>query len=129
VKRDNAHRFETEFMPRIVERVARVVDRGVRVDIVSYDDPSSPTRLHVSATRHHSADRPSRYPYDLNVFLTWDDDEIERLFRPDGEARFLRYLDAIPVKLDAWQGVRAIDLASRSQDEPAVLVGGLDFEA
>jgi hypothetical protein len=126
---EQAHRFETAFMPRIVESVARLVGRGVRVDIVPYENSSSPTRLRVSAARHDSADRPRRFPHDLNVVLTWDDDEIERLFQADGEARFLRYLDAIATKLDAWQGVRDVDLISRSQSEPTVLVGGLDFEA
>jgi hypothetical protein len=126
---EQARRFESEFMPRIVECVARLVDRGVRVAIVPYENAHAPARLHVSAARLHSADRPSRYPYDLNVFLTWDDDEIERLLRPGGEARFLRYLDAIAAKLDAWQGVREVDLTSRSQADMTVLVGGLDFEA
>jgi hypothetical protein len=126
---EQAHRFEAAFMPRIVESVARLVGRGVRVEIVPYENSNQPTRLKVSAARHDSADRPSRFSYDLNVFLTWDDDEIDRLFQADGEARFLRYLDAIAAKFDAWQGARDIDLSSRSQGEPAVLVGGLDFEA
>ncbi len=116
-------------MPRIVESVARLVGRGVRIDIAPYENSNSPTRLRVSAARHDSADRPSRFSYDLNVVLTWDDDEIARLFQADGEARFLRYLDATAAKLDAWQGVRDVDLISRSQSEPTVLVGGLDFEA
>ncbi|EKS67921.1 MULTISPECIES: DUF5594 family protein [Caballeronia] len=131
MNRQQALRFETEFMPRIVERVTRVVDHGVRVDILGYESPAVPTRLHVSAERApRQGDEHRRvYPYPLNVFLTWDDDEIERLMGAGGEARFLRYLDAIGAKLDAWQGAREVDLATRSQAEPSVLFGGLDFEA
>jgi hypothetical protein len=129
VNREQAHQFETDFLPRIVEQVTRVLDRGVRVAIVSSDDPHRPARLHVSAARHDVGGTTHRYPHDLNVYLTWDDDEIARLLRPGGEARFVRYLDAIGKKLDAWQGVREVDLLSRSQGEAAVLIGGLDFEA
>ncbi len=118
-------------MPRIVERVTRVVDHGVRVEILPYDSPAVPTRLHVSAgPAPWEGDEHRRgYPCPLNVFLTWDDEEIERLMAPGGEARFLRYLDAIGAKLDAWQGARDVDLATRTQAEPMVLFGGLDFEA
>jgi hypothetical protein len=131
LNRDQALRFETEFMPRIVERVVRVVDSGVSVAILPYESPFVPTRLHVSAERAPGEDDGHRhvYPCPLNVFLTWDDEEIERLLRVGGEARFLRYLDAIAAKLDAWQGAREVDLATRSQAEPSVLFGGLDFEA
>ncbi len=117
-------------MPRIVERVMRVVGHGVRVEILPYERAAVPTRLHVSAERaHHERDDPRGYPYSLNVFLTWDDEEIERLMGAGGEARFLRYLDAMAAKFDAWQGARDVDLATRSQAEPSVLFGGLDFEA
>ncbi|KND61886.1 Isopropylmalate/homocitrate/citramalate synthase [Candidatus Burkholderia verschuerenii] len=129
MNREQALRFETEFMPRIVAEVARVLDRGVRVEFVPFENLLLPTRLHASAARHGIGERGSRYPFDLNVFLTWDDDEIVRLLRPDGEARFLRYLESIGAKLRAWEGVREIDLISRSQAEATVLVGGLDFEA
>jgi hypothetical protein len=129
VNREQARKFETEFLPRIVEQVTRVLDRRVRVAIVSSDHPNLPARLHVSAARHDVGGTTHRYPYDLNVYLTWDDDEIARLFGPGGEARFMRYLDSIGKKLDAWQGVREVDLLSRSQGEAAVLIGGLDFEA
>ncbi|SAK63211.1 hypothetical protein AWB77_02250 [Caballeronia fortuita] len=131
MNRQVALRFESEFMPRIVERVARVVDHGVRVAILPYESPRMPTRLNVSAERApHDDDGHRRgYPYPLNVFLTWDDEEIERLMAPGGDARFLRYLDALGAKLDAWQGARDVDLETRSQAEPSVLFGGLDFEA
>jgi hypothetical protein len=116
-------------MPRIVECVARLLGRGVRIDIVPYAGPHAPTRLNVRAARNEAIEHGHHYAFDLNVTLTWDDDEIERLLLPGGEARFLRYLDAIGAKFDAWQGVREVDLVTRSQAEPAVLLGGLDFEA
>lgn len=112
----------------IVEQVARLLDRGVRVEIVPYENLLLPTCLHASAERQRMAERASRYPYDLNVFLTWDD-EIGRLLRPGGEARLLRYLDSIGANLTAWEGVRDIDLKTRLQGEPTVLVVGLDFES
>ncbi|BAN23027.1 DUF5594 family protein [Caballeronia insecticola] len=131
MNREQALRFEADFVPRIVERVVQMVGSGVRVEILSYESPRVPTRLHVSAARapRTDDDSPRGYPHPLNVFLTWDDEEIERLLNPGGEARFLRYLDAIGVKLDAWQGAREVDLATRSQAEASVLFGGLDFEA
>lgn len=63
------------------------------------------------------------------MYFTWDGEEIERLLGAGGKARFLRYLDAIGAKLYAWQGARELDLVTRSQAEPSVLFGGLDFEA
>ncbi|SAK56081.1 hypothetical protein AWB83_01732 [Caballeronia ptereochthonis] len=118
-------------MPRIVERVARAVGRGVRVEILPYENSRMPTRLHLSAGRAPRAGSGEArgYPCPLNVFLTWDDEEIERLLDAGGEARFLRYLEAIGAKLDAWQGAREVDFATCSQAEPSVLFGGLDFEA
>ncbi|BCQ23185.1 DUF5594 family protein [Caballeronia sp. NK8] len=131
MNRQQAHRFETEFMPRIVERVTRVVGHGVRVEVLPYESPLVPTRLHVSAERapHKGDDQRRGYAYPMNVFLTWDDEEIERLLGAGGEARFVRYLDAIGAKLDAWQGARDVDFTTRSQAERSVLFGGLDFEA
>ncbi|SAK67661.1 hypothetical protein AWB79_03454 [Caballeronia hypogeia] len=128
---EQAYRFEIEFLPRIVERVARVVDHGVRIEILSYESAHVPTRLRVSAepAPGQGDGHRHRYAHPLNVFLTWDDEEIERLLGAGGEARFLRYLDAIGAKLDAWQGARDVDLATRSQAEPSVLFGGLDFES
>jgi hypothetical protein len=130
LNREQALRFEAEFMPRIAEYMMRVVGRDVRVDILPYEGPRVPSRLHVNAGRAARAGGDDRgYTFPLNVFFTWDDEEIERLLRAGGEARFLRYLDAIGGKLDAWQGAREVDLATRSQAEPSVLFGGLDFEA
>jgi hypothetical protein len=129
LNREQAQRFETEFMPRIVAEVARVLDHGVHVEFVPYENLLLPTRLHASAARHATGVRAIRYPFDLNVFLTWDDDEIVRLLLPGGEARFVRYLQSIGIKLKAWEGVREVDLMSRSQADATVLIGGLDFEA
>jgi len=35
---------------------------------------------------------------------------------------------ALPGKLDAWQEARQVDFSSRTQADPTVLLGGLDFE-
>ena len=130
MNREQALRFEAEFMPRIAESVARAVGHGVRVEILPYEESCVPSRLHASAERAPHADGDERgYACPLNVYFTWDEEEIERLLSAGGEARFLRYLDSIGAKLDAWQGAREVDLATRSQAEPSVLFGGLDFEA
>jgi hypothetical protein len=131
LNREQALRFETEFLPRIAERVTRRFDCGVQADILPYENPGMPSRLRVRADRAPQANGGSQavYAYPLNVLFTWDDEEIERLFGAGGEVRFLCYLDAIGAKLDAWQGAREVDLTTRSQAEPAVLFGGLDFEA
>jgi hypothetical protein len=72
---------------------------------------------------------PHGYVHPLNVSLTWDSDAINGLMQPDGEARFARYLTAIPRKMQNWEGGRPIDFGSRAQAEPSILIGGLDFEA
>ncbi|GAB5099881.1 DUF5594 family protein [Caballeronia sp. GAWG1-1] len=130
MNREQALRFESEFMPRIAERVAALL-HGVRVDIVPGEYPHQPAKLHLSAqTPPHADDERARgYPLPLNIFLTWDDEEIERLMHPHGEARFMRYLDALDIKFAAWQGARDVDMVTRSQAETSVLLGGLDFEA
>ena len=65
---------------------------------------------------------------------------LDLLFRNDGNllsvnaseqaiaARFAGYLAALPGKLRAWQEPRGIDFGSLSQADPAILIGGLDFE-
>ena len=118
-------RFETEFAPRIAETIAGL-DAGVRVEVLPYEGHGHPTRVRVfgeavEALRH--------YPHPLNLHLTWDSDEIERLMREGGQARFAGYLHAIPRKLDAWRNVREVDFRSHTQAEPEILIGGLDFEA
>ncbi|MGA7777944.1 MAG: DUF5594 family protein [Paraburkholderia sp.] len=116
-------RFETEFAPRIAETIAHL-DPSVRVEVLPYEGHGHPTRVRivgeaVEALRH--------YPHSLNLLLTWDSDEIERLMGEGGQARFAGYLRAIPRKLDAWRNVREVDFRSHTQAEPVILLGGLDF--
>ena len=53
---------------------------------------------------------------------------MQRLFAKGGEVRLAGYLAALPAKLRAWQEPRGIDFRSLSQADPAILIGGLDFE-
>jgi hypothetical protein len=130
VDRKTSQRFDTEFAPRIASTIASLLDAGVRVEVMPYENGRAPTRVRVVAERvAHARGAPSGYAHRLNLYLTWDSGEIERLFEAGGEARFERYLHAIPAKLVAWQGARDVDLETRSQAEFAVLLGGLDFEA
>jgi hypothetical protein len=122
-----AHRFENEFAPRIANWIAQHLDAPIRVDVVPREGPGHPTRVRITGEpdehRHLHA-----YPYPLNVSLTWDSAEIERLMDADGEARFEHYLRATSRKLHAWESARALDFETRTQDEPEILIGGLDFE-
>jgi hypothetical protein len=122
-------RFETEFAPRIAETITSLFDAQVRAKIIPSDDGAHPTRIQLfgeMTEREHVR----HFPHPLNVDLTWDDDEIESLLTtPEGRARFQRYLNAIPRKLRNWQDARSIDFATRSQEDPAILIGGLDFGA
>lgn len=74
--------------------------------------------------------RPSggRYACPIDITLSWDSFEVDRLFAPGGAERFDAYLDALPAKLEAWQEPRQFDFHSRTQAEATVLIGGLDFE-
>jgi hypothetical protein len=69
------------------------------------------------------------YGHPLNLYLTWDSDEIERLIDEPGETRFANYLAALPRKLTAWTHARELDFLSHTQGEPVALLGGLDFES
>jgi hypothetical protein len=69
------------------------------------------------------------YPYPLNLYLTWDSDEIERLMGEEGPSRFAGYLAALPRKLAGWDHARELDFLSHTQADPLVLIGGLDFES
>ncbi|WP_322015121.1 DUF5594 family protein [Paraburkholderia sp. J12] len=119
------HRFEETFAPRIAATLAGQFGPAVRVEIVPSEGRGHPTRVRLageaSVTRHP-------YAYALNVSLTWDIEEIERLLEPGGEARFAHYLEAMVRKMASWETARPIDFASRTQGEPEVLIGGLDFE-
>jgi hypothetical protein len=124
--RHEAARFEAQFAYRIAAKISDLLDRDVHAEVIPGTGAHAVTRVRVYAARSGGE---HGYAHPLNLFLTWDEYEIARLFEPDGEARFLRYLEAMSAKLDAWQDARRIDLGSRSQAEPMVLVGGLDFEA
>ncbi len=120
-----AHCFEEAFAPRIAAQLASQFGPAVHVEVVPREGPGHPTRVRLvgmaSEYRHP-------YRYALNLSLTWDVDEIEGLLAPGGEARFEHYLAALPRKLAAWETARPVDFASRTQGEPEVLLGGLDFE-
>jgi hypothetical protein len=117
--------FEQICAPRIAQCLTQQLGPLVRVEIVAHECPARPTRVriigHAFAHRHPHACH-------LNVLLTWDSTEIERLMQPDGEARFASYLHALGRKLRGWESARTVDFASRTQGEPEILIGGLDFE-
>ncbi|WP_179401661.1 DUF5594 family protein [Burkholderia guangdongensis] len=122
---ETAHRFDTEFAPRIARTIAELHAGHVRTEVIPYGGHGHPTQVRIHATAHEHA---HGYTHPLNIEMTWDTDEIERLMGADGERRFARYLAALPAKLDAWQTARDLDLGSRTQADPLVLLGGLDFE-
>jgi hypothetical protein len=120
-----AHRFENEFAPRIASWIASHLGASVCVEVVPSEGRGHPTRVRITGEP-----APHRHPYahPLNVLLTWDSAEIERLFEPDGEARFAHYLESTSQKLHAWESARPLDFETRTQGEPEILLGGLDFE-
>lgn len=118
-------RFEEEFAPRIAAKLASQFGTTVQVDVVPYAGHGHPTRVRLRGLANEH-----RHPYSwpLNVSLTWDTDEIERLMEPGGAARFEHYLEATVRKMASWESARPVDFTTRSQGEPEVLIGGLDFE-
>ncbi len=124
---DTAARFGAEFAPRIVETIAGLYRGRLAVRIELPEQAGWPVRVSISASEPSDPDA-RRYMHPLNIMLAWDGREVEGLFSADGALRFARYLEALPAKLAAWQEPRQIDLHSRSQADPAVLIGGLDFE-
>lgn len=120
-----AHRFEEEFAPRIAAKLASQFGPSVRVEVVPREGRGHPTRVRIVGA---ASEYRHPYTYPLNVSLTWDVDEIERLMEPGGEARFAHYLEATVSKMASWETARAVDFSSRTQGEPEVLIGGLDFE-
>jgi len=126
MNQDLADRFEREFAPRIAAVIANIFGEHVRVEVIPYAGAGHPTRVRLSGERLANA---HGYHYPLNVSLTWDSDAIRGLMQPGGEARFARYLEAVRIKLGNWEGGRPVDFGSRAQAEPAILIGGLDFEA
>lgn len=123
---ETARRFDSDFAPRIAQTIAGLLDPRLKTEVVPYSGHGHPTQVRIlSVTGEHRRG----YTHPINIELTWDTGEIERLMTPDGAARFARYLAALPRKLPAWQEARDIDFGSRTQAEPLVLLGGLDFEA
>ncbi|MEM5330025.1 DUF5594 family protein [Paraburkholderia sp. JHI2823] len=118
-------RFEEEFAPRIAAKLAKQFGPSVHVDVVPGAGLGHPTSVHL---RGLANEHRHPYVYPLNVSLTWDTDEIESLMGPGGEARFEHYLEATVRKMASWESARPVDFASRTQGEPEVLIGGLDFE-
>ncbi|MBN3728357.1 DUF5594 family protein [Burkholderia sp. Ac-20379] len=124
---DIAHRFDAEFAPRIAERIAALLGPHIRAEVRPYGGHGHPTHIDVTST---TPEHVRGYPHALHLTLTWDSEEIDRLVIDDHDGtRFARYLDALTHKLPGWQSARGLDFGSRTQTEPAVLLGGLDFEA
>ncbi|MGS1073075.1 DUF5594 family protein [Burkholderia glumae] len=126
MKPDTAHRFDTELAPRIAARIARMLGPRVRVVAVRYGGHGHPSQIHVVST---TPVHVRGFDHPLDVTLTWDGDEIERLVADQDGARFARYLNALSCKLPGWESARGLDFGSRTQTTPHVLLGGLDFEA
>lgn len=120
-----AQRFNSDLLPRIVERVQRLSRGTLHAEI------QSPAASDLSAClRAWAESRPNggRYAFPIDITLSWDSFEVGRLFASGGVERFDAYLNALPAKLDAWQEPPQIDFNSRTQAEATVLLGGLDFD-
>lgn len=120
-----AHRFNSDLLPRIVERVQRLSRGTLHAEIQPASQSDQPACLRIWAAARQNG---GRYGHPIDITLSWDSFEVDRLFADGGDARFDAYLDALPAKLDAWQEPRQIDFNSRTQAEATVLIGGLDFE-
>jgi len=123
---ENAARFDEEFAPRIAEAIAACFATTVHTEVLPYEGPGHPTRLRIHAA---PLEHIAQFEHPLNLYLTWDSDEIERLMKEEGQARFSRYLAALPRKLAAWHHARDLDFLSHTQADPVALIGGLDFES
>ncbi|AIO65093.1 DUF5594 family protein [Burkholderia oklahomensis] len=123
---DTARQFDTEFAPRIARAIADLLGHRASAEVVGYGGHGHPTQVRIAAP---PAEHVRGYAHPLDIALTWDTDEIERLMAADGPARFERYLAALGRKLPAWENARGIDFGSRTQADAFVLIGGLDFEA
>jgi hypothetical protein len=126
MNQETAACFERDFVPRITAALAGIFSERIHLAVIPYAGAMHPTQVRISADILPAG---HGYTHPLNVLLTWDSDAIHGLLEEGGETRFARYLAALSCKLDNWQGGRAIDFGSRSQAEPSILIGGLDFEA
>ncbi|HEY2021321.1 DUF5594 family protein [Paraburkholderia sp.] len=123
---ESAVRFDNEFAPRIAATIAACFAKTVHTEVLPHGGHGQPTRVRIHAA---PLDDLGHYPHPLNLYLTWDSDEIETLMGDDGPPRFARYLAALPRKLDAWTQAREVDFLTHTQGEPVMLLGGLDFGA
>jgi hypothetical protein len=123
---ESAARFDEQFAPRIAEVIAACFATTVHTEVLPYGGPGHPTRVRIHAAPLAEL---GHYVHPLNLYLTWDSDEIERLMGEQGQTRFASYLAALPRKLSAWTHARELDFLSHSQGEPVALLGGLDFES
>jgi len=117
-------RFEAEIVPRILQRLTDLFSPALLIEMAPADGRGQPTRVRLSSAEVTPL---GRFPYPLNLHLTWDLEEIEYLFEPGGQDKLAAYLDALPHKLSAWQAAREIDFRGHSQGQAEVLIGGLDF--
>lgn len=122
----NAARFDEQFAPRIAEAIAACFATTVHTEVLPYGGHGHPTRVRIHAA---PIDDIRHYAHPLNLYLTWDSDEIERLVSAQEPARFDNYLAALPRKLTAWRHARELDFLSHTQGELVMLIGGLDFES
>ncbi|CAG9209397.1 DUF5594 family protein [Burkholderia gladioli] len=125
---DIAHRFDAEFAPRIAERITALLGPHVAATVRPYGGHGHPTHVDIVNTSHEHLHGLHGYTFPLNLTMTWDTDEIEQLVGDDDGTRFAHYLDALSRKLANWEDARGIDFGSRTQSEPLILLGGLDFE-
>ncbi|MFP3568702.1 DUF5594 family protein [Paraburkholderia sp. SIMBA_030] len=123
---ESAAQFDQQFAPRIAEAIAACFATTVHTEVLPYRGHGHPTRVRIHAA---PLEGPRRYPHPLDLYLTWDSDEIERLMGAGGQARFAGYLAALPHKLEAWRHARELDFLSHTQAEAVALIGGLDFES
>lgn len=123
---ESAARFDEQFAPRIAAAIAACFATTVHTEVLPYGGHGHPTRVRIHAA---PIEQLGHYPHPLNLYLTWDSDEIERLMGAQGQARFASYLAALPRKLAAWTHARELDFLSHTQADPEALIGGLDFES
>lgn len=118
-------RFETDYAPRIVERLLSLYRHGdVKVSVVPRDPQGRPASISVIGITSEVG-----LPNRLNAFLAWSDDAIERLLAEPDRSRFDRYLAALPVKIEQWQMELPVDFSTRTQRDPEIMISDLDFDA
>ncbi|MDS0861729.1 DUF5594 family protein [Burkholderia pseudomultivorans] len=118
-------RFDSEFAPRIAQRILGLYGHGdVRAEVVSADGQGGAACVEVTALTSTVG-----LPNPLNVRLAWRDDAIEALLAERDSSRFDRYLAALPVTIEQWQLALPVDFGSRTQRDREIVIGDLDFAA